>query len=526
MSYVIRRQVVVVGSGAAGMAAAVAAARGGAHVTVLEAADHIGGTTTYSGSGSWVPNNPWARAAGIDDSAADALRYLRSLGAHGDWNEALCATYVEHGARALRAIQDSTVLSWHILREFPDYHSEFDGGRRQGRSLEIDPVQLPREITSTIRSNPYAPPPVTTDEEGMGGIDAGEIERRRRENVVVKGVGLIGGLRLALEQLGGRIRTGARVEQLLTSGGRVVGARAGGEELDGRVVIASGGFERDSALVRTFLRGPMLAPASPPSNRGDGLRLGMSIGAALGNMSEAWWCPAMSVPGETDAGEPFFRMLFRDRAKPGGLIVDSHGQRFANESANYNDFGRSLHAFDPVDYTFPRVPSWLIIDRSRRAERLGPLEPADADPEWLVCAPTVRQLAVAIDVPAQSLEASVERYNQHASRGVDIDFGRGSYAWDWYSSGKLDAAAQLRPLCEPPYYALRVLPGCLGTKGGLRIDGNARVLRADGGGPIEGLYAAGNAAANPFGYAYPGGGATVGPALVFGWLAGETAAAA
>jgi succinate dehydrogenase/fumarate reductase flavoprotein subunit len=410
------------------------------------------------------------------------------------------------------------------LREFPDYHSEFEGGRRAGRSLEIDPVQLPRHITDTIRPNPYAPPPVTTDEEGAGGIDPHEIERRRRENIVVKGVGLIGGLRQALEERDGHVRTGARVEGLLTSNGAVTGVRAAGHELEGQVIIASGGFERDSALVRTFLRGPMLAPASPPTNQGDGLRLGMSIGAALGNMSEAWWCPAMSVPGETDAGGPFFRMLFRDRAKPGGLIVDRRGNRFANECANYNDFGRSLHTFDPVDYAFPRVPSWLIVDRGRRAERLGPLDGTDTDPDWLVSAPTLRQLAERIDVHPQALEASVERYNQHSAAGVDADFGRGSYAWDWYSSGKLDAAAQLRPLCEPPYYALQVLPGCLGTKGGLRIDGRARVQRADGNGPIEGLYAAGNAAANPFGYAYPGGGATVGPALVFGWLAGETAA--
>lgn len=524
MPCVIRRKVVVVGSGAAGMSAAVSAARGGAEVTVLEAADHVGGTTTYSGSGSWVPNNPWARAAGVADSRDLALRYLRTLGRHGDWNAELCETYVDHGARALQAIQDNTVLSWHILRDFPDYHSELDGGVAQGRSLEVDPVFLPPEIIAAIRANPYAPSPVTTDEEGTGGIDTDEIERRRRENVVVKGVGLIGGLLQALQERGGRIVCDARAERLLTSAGSVTGVRASGQEFQGQVVIASGGFERDPALVRSFLRGPMLAPASPPTNRGDGLRLGMSVGAELGNMSEAWWCPAMSVPGETDAGGQFFRMLFRDRARPGGMIVDSRGQRFANEAANYNDFGRSLHTFDPATYAFPRVPSWFILDRSRRAERLGPLDATDPNPAWLATAPTLRELAALINVPAEALEASVERYNQHAARGVDSDFGRGGYAWDWYSAGKVDAAAQLRPLCEPPYSALQVLPGCLGTKGGLRIDSRAQVQRADGSGPIEGLFAAGNAAANPFGYAYPGGGATVGPALVFGWLAGEAAA--
>src|SRR5829696_5525825 len=132
MPYVIRRPVVVVGSGAAGLSAAVAAALAGAHVTVLEAAAHFGGTTTYSGSGSWVPNNPWARAAGIRDSEDAALRYLRACGRLGDYQPQLCETYVQQGARALQAIQDGTVLSWHHLIEFPDYHAEFDGGLREG----------------------------------------------------------------------------------------------------------------------------------------------------------------------------------------------------------------------------------------------------------------------------------------------------------------------------------------------------------------------------------------------------------
>ena len=302
MPYVIRRPVVVVGSGAAGMAAAVAAAQSGADVTVLEAAAHLGGTTTYSGSGSWVPNNPWARVAGIQDSEDAALRYLRACGRLGDYQPQLCETYVQHGARALRGIQDGTVLSWHHLIEFPDYHAEFDGGLREGRSLEIDPVQLPRAVTDRIRPNPYAAPPVTTVEEHRGGIDAAEIERRQRDNIVVKGVGLIGGLLQTLEAHGGRALTDARAGRLLTTNEAVTGVRAAGQDFAGQVIIASGGFERDPALVKSFLRGPLLAPASPPTNRGDGLRMGMSVGAALGNMSEAWWCPAMSVPGETDAG--------------------------------------------------------------------------------------------------------------------------------------------------------------------------------------------------------------------------------
>ncbi len=243
-------------------------------------------------------------------------------------------------------------------------------------------------------------------------------------------------------------------------------------------------------------------------------------------MSEAWWAPAFAVPGELVDGEPFFRMLFGDRAQPGGIVVDSRGRRFANEAANYNDFGRAMHEFDPGAFTFPRVPSWFVFDADRRARYTdGPLNAANRDPDWLRRASDIEELAGRIEVSAPTLRETIERYNSHAARGVDVDFGRGSYAWDTYGPGFASPRDQLRPLTAAPYYAIEVQVGCLGTKGGLKIDGYGRVQRADGSGVIPGLYAAGNAAANPFGMAYPSGGATVGPAIVFGWLAGETAAA-
>jgi hypothetical protein len=253
----------------------------------------------------------------------------------------------------------------------------------------------------------------------------------------------------------------------------------------------------------------------------------MAAGALLGNMSEAWWAPAFQIPGELVDGEPFYRMLFGDRAQPGGIIVDGRGRRYANEAANYNDFGRAMHEFDPGAFAFPRVPSWFIFDADRRARYTeGPLATRNPEPDWLRRAARLEDLAAQIGVPAHALRETIERYNSHADRGVDVDFGRGSSAWDTYSAGFASPRDQLRPLTEAPYYAIEVQVGCLGTKGGLKIDGYGRVQRADGSGPIPGLYAAGNAAANPFGMAYPSGGATVGPAVVFGWLAGESAAAA
>jgi hypothetical protein len=387
-----------------------------------------------------------------------------------------------------------------------------------------------------VRSDPYKVRPATISEAGAGEPGEAELERREREGVVARGCGLVAAILATLLEQGVEVRTGARATSLLTRDGAVTGVVAGGEEFTGSVVFASGGFERNPELARTFLRGPLLAPAGPPSNRGDGLVMGMALGARLGNMSEAWWAPAMEVEGETIDGAPFFRILFTDCAHPGGVLVDGNGRRFVDEATNYSDLGRGFHGWDAGRFAFPGTNSWLVFDAVRRAERafvgdtVWTLDPKDAskpvadnvedDPQWLVRADTIAELAECIGLPAKRLGETIERFNEHASRGTDEDFGRGSYNYDRFSQGGVAP----RAVSEPPFYALRVLPGTLGTKGGLKTDASARVLRAaEGGGVIEGLYAAGNTAANPFGCAYPGPGATIGPGLVFGWLAGETA---
>jgi len=515
-----KRRLVVVGSGAAGMACAVAAARAGAQVTVLDAAPVLGGTTAVSGGAIWVPANPWAAAQGVDDSAEEARAYLRVL-ALGDVDEALADAYVARAAPTIGAIEAATALRWEMQTGWPDYHAELEGAKLEGRSLEIGAVAVDARARDRVRPDPYRVAPITVNEErSPSPPDATEIARREDAGIVARGRGLIAGLNQALHELGGEVRCDARVEQLVVSSGAVTGVIAAGERYDGQVVLTTGGFEREPRLVRRFLRGPMSAPGGAPLNRGDGLSMGMRLGAAVANMSEAWWCAALGVPGETIDGAPFFRMLFLDLGAPGGIMVDARGRRFANEAANYNDFGRTLHEIDPSDYRCVRAPSWLVFDATRRAAQIGPLAPAQPDPEWLQREGTLEALAQRMGVPPDALVETVERFNGHAAQGADRDFARGSYSFDRFSAG----SAELRPLCEPPFYAVPVLPGCLGTKGGLKIDAHGRVLRDDGE-PIEGLFAAGNATASPFGCAYPGGGATIGPALVFGWLAGEAAGA-
>ena len=277
--------------------------------------------------------------------------------------------------------------------------------------------------------------------------------------------------------------------------------------------------------MRALLRGPMLAPAGVPTNRGDGLRMAMACGAALGNLSEAWWGPATQVPGETIDGAPMFRLVLTERARPGSIIVDGDGRRFADEAQNYNDLGRALHAFDPAGFRFPRVPAWMVFDGAYRGRySIGPLRRRAPDPDWLDRGDDLAALAGRIGVPADALAATVARFNELARAGHDDDFGRGDRLYDRFMGDARAEHPVLGALEEPPFYALRILPGCLGTKGGPRTDDRGRVLHAGSGDVLPGLYAAGNVAASPFGFAYPGAGGTIGPGLVFGHRAGEAAA--
>ncbi len=493
------RSVAVIGSGAAGLAAALAAANGGARVTVYERGDLLGGTTALSGANAWLP----AHDGLSDDSPEQAATYLRAL-AVGDSDDELIEVFArEAGPTAARLQRDTPIR----LQAIPycDYHAEFPGGREQGgRTLEPAPLDPTPEVAAMVRSAPNISGPVTYLELAGGDIDREALARRRERGTLTLGRALVAGLLTACLDAGVAIRTDARVQEL--------------PDADA-VVLATGGFERDSQLVKTFLRGPMLAPVGAPGATGDGLRMALRRGAALRNMSEAWWCPAISIPGETIDGIPMSRLILTERARAGSLMVNSLGHRFVDEAQNYNDLGRSLQDFDPARFAFRNVPAHLVFDAAYRGRyRLGPMSRRDPDPSWLARGDTLRELASAIDVPGDALEATVARFNAFAESGEDPDFGRGSYPYDRF-------IGEIGPLRDGPYYAVRVLPGCLSTKGGPRTDADGRVLAEADGRPIPGLYAAGNACASFLGIAYPGAGGTLGPALTFGLRAGDAAAA-
>ncbi len=314
------KTVAVIGSGASGLAAAFAAAQGGARVTVYEQEERLGGTTALSGGNAWLPGHGELE----DDSPDLGLAYLRALSKIGDADDEVQQVFAREAGPTAARIQRDTAIQ---LQPIPycDYHAEFEGGREQGgRTLEPQPY-LPRpEVAEMIRDAPNVTGPITYVELAGGDINRERLAERREKGIITMGRALLAGLLEACLDAGVQIQAGVRVRER--------------PDADA-VVIATGGFERDPQLVKAFLRGPMVAPVGAPSARGDGLRMAIAEGAQLGNMSEAWWCPTITIPGETIDGVQMNRLILTERARPGSLLVDSSGRRFVNEAQNYNDLG-------------------------------------------------------------------------------------------------------------------------------------------------------------------------------------------
>lgn len=529
-----RTDVVVVGTGAAGLTAALTAAVAGLRVTILEKAPVIGGTTVVSGGSIWAPANRWLAEAGVPDSRDDALAYLRRL-ALGRVDDQLIETFVDQVNPMLDLVAEQTGLRFIPNLEHPDYQPQLPGAHPGGRTLQADlfDANLLGELRGKLRPT-HSTVPVTKleiDEWGMDTLDRWDwalIAERTVKGVVGMGAALIGELLHGCLRNGATVHTQARAVRLHRSGSRIDGitvATADGETrlaVDRGVVLASGGFEWDPDMVDRFLGVPMDAPASPPANAGDGLRMAMEVGAALGNMTEAWWGPMVYAAGDTYDGEPLFRPTSGLRALPGGIIVNRGGRRFVNEAMNYNDLGKAMSAFDPIRYEYANLPCWLIFDeRFRKSYSVATVTPDAPTPNWMTTAPELAGLAAAIGVDPTGLAEQVEEFNRHAEQGRDPRFGRGESIYDRYRGDPaVTPHRNLRPLGPGPFYAVRLHLGCLGTKGGPLSDANGQVRAVDGG-PITGLYACGNVAASPFGPGYPGAGATLAAGMTYGYLSGR-----
>lgn len=531
--------VVVLGTGAAGLVAALVAHDAGASVGVFEKAHEVGGTSAISGGTCWVPNNPHMADAGLHDSREDALAYLASV-SHGMIDPAMAEALVDAGPVAVRWVEEHTPVRFQVVKGFPDYHPEHAGGKpRGGRSLDPSLFSFAAlgewadKVVKPAR-NPYLSLVETPLGGGSGFIDADELARRKAADIRGCGQALIGGLLKACLDRGIVPVTGATAEQLVVVDGAVTGVRfatdAGPLDVAARkaVIVATGGFEWDSDLVRDFLRGPMTSPATVPTNTGDGLRMTMAVGAQLGNMREAWWVPTIEIPGDEAFGRQRANLILRERTLPRSIMVNRTGKRFTNEAANYNALGGAFHQFDPGRFEYANLPCWLIVDHEHiRRYGFAGMPAGEVGPAWMTRADTLDELARKIGVAPEGLVATVERWNAQVADGRDPDFGRGDSAYDGWSGDQAQYPsrdATLGPLTDAPFYAVEILSGALGTKGGPRTTTDAQVLHVTGE-PIPGLYAVGNAMAGATGMAYGGAGGTLGPGLAFGYLAGRHAAA-
>jgi len=525
--------VVVLGSGAAGLVAAISASDAGASVGVFERSHLIGGTSAMSGGIVWMPNNHLQEEAGVADSRADALAYLDSLSL-GQIDSDMAAAFVDRGPVMLQHLDEHTPCAFHLLRDYPDYHPEHPGGRADGgRSVDnalFDFGEL-GDWAPRVRNHRGANPVmlIETPLGGATGMPSPEvIADRIAGRLNGMGLGLVGALLRGLLDRGIEPCVSRRARRLVVEEGRVTGVEFDDGHVAARngVIIATGGFEWNEELVRTFLRGPMTAPAGSPENTGDGLEMAMAAGARLGNMRNAWWVPVIRVPGEQNFGRPAADLVLLERTRPRSLMVNGDGVRFVNEAANYNSMGGAFHAFDPVAFGYPNLPCWLVFDHEYKLRYDVARQAAGSDvPDWMRRADTPEDLAEAIGVPPDHLAVTIARFNDHVATGRDLDFGRGDSAYDTFNGDRSieGVGATLGPLDTPPYYAVEIEAGSLGTNGGPKTDTRCRVLALDGG-VITGLYAVGNAMAAPTGMVYGGAGGTLGPAMTTGFIAGRDAA--
>lgn len=549
--------VLVVGTGASGMATAITAASQGLKVLVVEKEARFGGTTARSGGWLWIPGTRLAKEQGIQEPAGAARTYLQHE-ATTHFDPARVDAFLEYGPKAIDFFTQKTCVQFDMPAVFPDYHAEVAGGQPGGRSMVTRPFNG-RELGERIKH--LAPPLPELTVFGMMLGSGPEIKHfmrafksptsfayvtRRltkhaidvlghgRGMLLTNGNALAGRLAKAAMDLDIPVWLSSPVTQLVVEYDGVSGAMVQHEGKTVKVtatrgvVLACGGFphdvERRKQLFPHAPTGKEHFSPSPASNTGDGLKLAESVGGYVDGTipHAAAWVPA-SVTTRSD-GTQGVMPHFIDRAKPGVIAVTPKGVRFANEGNSYHDFVQSMVAACKGE---KEVSAWLLCDhKALRSYGLGCVAPAPLPigrhlrSGYLLRGNTVAELAGRIGVQPAVLEATVKAFNANAQRGDDPEFGKGSKAYNRYQGDALVTPNPcLAPLETGPYYAIKLVVGDIGTFAGLQTDAKTRVL--DGAGqPIKGLYAVGNDAASIMGGNYPGAGITLGPALTFGYVAG------
>jgi 3-oxosteroid 1-dehydrogenase len=533
--------VVVVGSGGGALTAALTASDGGASVVVVEKDEFIGGTTAVSGGDMWIPNN---RHISDQDSREEAIEYVTRLADGRASDPSLIEVYVDTAPEALDYLEANTGYRSEPHLTLNDYYSvvidRIPGCKPFPRTVSACAYPAGAELgewAKLINKGPWIPPAeVSFPEQRRNDVSPEELAQREREGWRGKGGGLIAPLLKALLDRDVSVRVSTPALELVTDGDRaVVGVVVGGDGGERRigarrgVVLACGGFEWNAEMVKAFI-GYEVKPLSPWANTGDGHRMGMEVGAKLGGMTGFFSYGVVYDPWETGRdGQPLPQMTMGLGA--GSIIVNQQGRRFMHGGYTYNDFSHPFGQFDQRNPGFTnKGPGWVVFGAQHLESGVMGAKPGieldlvgpegQEPPSWLVLANTIAELATKMGVDPDTLEDTVARYNRHAEKGEDPDFGDPTQTHVLTGPDTVN----LEPVSGPPYGAIQQWPGTIGTNGGLRIDADARVLGSRT--PvIEGLYAAGNTTASVLGHTYPGGGSCVGPSVVMGYRAGRHAAA-
>ena len=545
--------VVVVGSGAAGMVAALTAAHEGLSTVIVEKAPHYGGSTARSGGGVWIPNNEILKRDGVTDTPEAARTYLHGI--IGDIVEPeRIDAYLKRAPEMLSFVLAHTPLKMCWVPGYSDYYPEAPGGRPGGRSIEPKPFDA-RKLGpyAADLEPPYGKVPLNVVVMQQDYLRLNMLKRHPRgllrslkvgartmwakatgKNLVGMGRALIGPLRIGLREAGVPVHLNTALTDLHVEDGAVRGVyvrdanapeAAEPQLIRARrgVILGCGGFEHNEQMRVKYQRAPITTEwtVGAKANTGDGILAAEKLGAALELMEDAWWGPTVPL-----INAPWFALS--ERNSPGSIIVNMAGKRFMNESMPYVEACHRMYGGHWGQGPGPgeNVPAWLVFDQQYRDRYIfAGLNPGQRIPgKWLdsgviVKAHTLDEVSQKAGLPADELISTVKRFNGFARAGVDEDFHRGESAYDrYYGDPTNKPNPNLGEISHPPYYAAKMVPGDLGTKGGIRTDVHGRALRDDGT-IIDGLYAAGNVSAPVMGHTYPGPGGTIGPAMAFGYLA-------
>ena len=547
---------IVVGSGAGALLGAIRAQEQGLKTLVVEKTELFGGTSALSGGGIWIPVNNDQKNAGVKDDLETAFSYMKRC-VRGMATDDRVLAYVETANKMAEYLRQIGI-PYRAMAKYADYYPHIEGSEPGGRTM--DPMDFNAAKLGVAALETMRPGPPGNQLFGRMSISAFEAHsmlsrelksrftimgimlkyfldypwrnKTKRDRRMTGGQALVAGLLTAANKAGVEMWRNCPLKELVQdASGRVTGAivekNGARTEIKAKrgVMLGAGGFERNQEMRDQYLNKPTKAEwtATPVGgNTGDAHRAGQAVGGQLHLMDLSWGCPTMDVPKE-----PAYRGIFVERSLPGCMVVNDKGQRFLNESGPYPEFQQAMLAESAKGNG--GAPAWIVFDASFRAQNpIGPLMPGSAVPDskvrksWLNNVywkgETLDDLAAQIGVDAAGLKDSARRMTEYAKTGKDLDFDRGGNVFDRYYGDPRLKNPNLGPVEKGPFYAMRLWPGEMGTKGGLLTDREGRALNAQGQ-VIEGLYCVGNNSASVMGPAYAGAGSTLGPAMTFAFRA-------